>query len=265
MLKSKSILSPWLCLAAGSLLALSSASLADTHKVVYKTTTVKPSYKPTAYKPVAVVPACIPNLTLKEGPYLGISGGYDSYKIHEQMQPTAGTISASNNPTINATGLIGGILAGYGHYFNSALYLGGEVFLNISQAYQTSNISISESTTGNNMSDNSKFFATTGYGASILPGVKLNDAGLVFGRLGYHVARLRGQENITTNDVPSISNSSSWSGGFGYGIGFEEAMVENFSLRGEYIHVDYRTFSSTNGTEYSPSNNEFMLSLVYHL
>lgn len=222
-------------------------------------------YKGEKPLPPASLPSIV-SIILKEGPYIGIGGGYDSYKIHEKIPLNGGSTTSTYNPSINGTGLVGELLAGYGHYFNSVLYLGGEVFANISAVYQNGNIAISNST--DTISYNSKFIVTTGYGLGFLPGLKLNDAGLVFLRLGYHVARLRGQENRIINGAsPIVNDTSSWSGGFGYGIGFEEAMLENFSLRGEYIHIDYRTFnaSPSSGTQYSPSDNQFMLSLIYHL
>jgi opacity protein-like surface antigen len=198
---------------------------------------------------------------LKDGPYIGISAGYDSYKVQQLTQFT-GTTSTTYNPTINATGLIGSVMAGYGHYFNNALYLGFEGFGNISEAYQSTNVAVADTT--DNISYNAKFFATWGYGVSLLPGIKLSDSALVFVKLGFQVARLRGQEDLTDSGTLIVSNTSSWNGGFTYGLGFEEGMVENLSLRGEYSHTDYRSFTATSGTQYSPSNNQFMLSLVYH-
>ncbi len=229
------------------------------------------SYKGETSKKAAystISPSRTPKLSrifLKDGPYLGLSGGYDSYKVQENIYLPAASRNPTSvmNPTINGTGLVGGLLAGYGVYFNNALYLAGEVFGNISSVYQNSNANIHE--VSGTTSYSSKFIVTTGYGASILPGVKLNDAGLVYLRLGYHIARLRGQQNFTTSTTSFTSNSANWSGGFGYGIGFEEGMVENLSLRGDFVHIDYRSFNSSSNTEYQPSDNQFMISLVYHL
>lgn len=224
-------------------------------ETVYKSTVAS---TPPVEKPRPVMAPII----LKDGPYIGISAGYDSYKVQEFSQFTVGGTNLTLNPTINATGLIGAILAGYGHYFSNALYLGLEAFLNVSSAYQSTNVAVSDTT--DDISYNAKFFVSTGYGANLLPGIKLSDSALVFLRLGFQVARLRGQENITANSTLFVSNTSSWSGGFDYGLGFEEGMVENLSLRGEYVHTDYRSFTGTFGTQYSPSNNQFLLSLVYH-
>lgn len=224
----------------------------------------KPSYKgEIGPKPVPVSKPrlVLAPVTLKDGAYIGLAAGYDSYKIHQFTQ-FLGTTNTSFNPTINATGLIGALLAGYGHYFSNALYLGLEVFGNISEAYQSTSLEINDLT--DDISYNAKFFVSWGYGANLLPGVKLSDSALVFLRLGFQVARLRGQENLTDNGIMVVSNTSSWSGGFSYGLGFEEAMGENLSLRGEYAHTDFRSFTATSGTEYSPSNNQFLLSLIYH-
>ncbi len=234
----------------------------------YKGEFAKKSARPRSYKgevpmkPAAPLPPVMAPLVLNTGPYFGIAAGYDSYKIHQNTS-FVGTTSSSFNPTINATGFIPAILAGYGYAFNNALYLGLEIFLNYSNAYQSTNYLISDTT--DHINYNSKFFVSTGYGINLLPGIRFTDSALAFLRLGYQMARLRGQENLNADGVIQPSNTSSWSGGFSYGLGFEEAMMGNFSLRGEYVHTDYRAFTATSGTLYSPSNNEFLLSLIYHL
>jgi len=254
---------------AASILILSSSSSQSAN---YKTTA--PTYKGEIphqhYKGEAVAkpkPAPRPVMApiiLQEGPYFGIAAGYDSYKVHKQSTVTAGTLHETRDNTINSTGILGALLAGYGHYFNNALYLGGEIFINASEATQSINAGTNDAT--DTYSSQTKFLVSKGYGASLLPGVKLSDSALVYLRLGYQVARLRAQENSYLNGSPFVvSNTASWNGGFAYGVGFEEAMVENFSLRGEYVHTDYRSFTSSSGGQYSPSNNQFLLALIYHI
>ncbi len=226
------------------------------------------NYKNEKLPPLAQPLPPPPPLVLKEGAYFGLGGGYDSYKVHETIPVNGFSISSLSDPAINGTGLVGELFAGYGHYFNNILYLGLEIFGNESSVYQNNNIAISDSVSTDAVTYNSKFIVTAGYGISLFPGVKLSDSGLFFLRLGYHIARLRGQENrLLVNGTTIVNDTSSWDGGFGYGLGFEQAMVENLSLRGEYVHIDYRTFNAgpSSGTEYSPSNNQFMLSLIYHL
>lgn len=203
---------------------------------------------------------------LKEGTYIGLGGGYDSYKIREKIPLNSSNINAMSNPAINGTGLVAELFGGYGHYFNNNLYLGGEVLLSQSFVYQNANSTITSG--GNSIGYRSKFIVNTHYGFSLLPGLKLNDSSLLFVRLGYYLARLKGQESRTINDgTPITNNTSNWSGGLGYGLGLEEAITDNFSLRGEYTHIDYRSFaaSATSNTKYSPSNNQFMFSLLYHV
>jgi hypothetical protein len=253
-------------LVASLILAFTSlSSFADTPKNDYKSTTTKTTNPPLKTAKMAPTPSSFTTpIVLKDGPYIGAAAGYDSYKVQEKIPLVGGGLNGVDSHAINGTGLVGQLLAGYGRYFNNALYLGGEVFSNISTVYQNGNATLTSG--GNTLSYSSKFMASMGYGASLLPGIKLNDAGLVFLKLGYHITRLRGHQNFAINaGAPTSSNNTSWSGGFGYGIGFEEAMAESFSLRGEYIHIDYRTFQANSNTTYSPSDNQFMLSLVYHL
>ena len=263
-------------LSAGLFFIISSSSLAANYKpkpvyystpARYKGEFAKKIAPPHSYKgevqfKPAAPPPVMPTLFLKEGPYLGVAAGYDSYKIH-QLTSFTGTTSSTFNPNLNATGFIPALMAGYGHYFKDVLYLALEVFGNYSNAYQSTNYVINDTT--DNINYNSKFFVSWGYGVNFLPGIKFTDSALAFLRLGYQMARLRGQENLMADGIIQPINTSSWSGGFSYGMGFEEAMIGNFSLRGEYSHTDYRAFTATSGTKYFPSNNQFLLSLIYHL
>jgi len=232
------------------------------------------SYKGENYKGEAVAPCPTP-LMIKDGFYLGAQLGYDSYRVRNNVSannaPAAGLTETFNtNPALNATGWVGGLFGGYGQYFNDMYYLAGELFVNTSGA--------STSTTTNHTYDTvldslyTKVSVGTSWGVSLLPGVKLNDASLLYVRLGYNQARIKGQASATFNGVALGSTSqTNWRGGFNYGLGIESAFNPNWSVRTEYSHTNYGSFSNSvtgaNGTangNYSASDNQFMVGLNYH-
>src|SRR5579872_2213999 len=109
-----------LSILAASLLVASTASLAaGNYKGVYKGEEPAP---------------CPAPARLLDGFYLGIAGGYDSYRVRENRGFTGAGAVATDNPAINATGFVGGLLGGYGQYLNDVFYLGGELFVNASGA-----------------------------------------------------------------------------------------------------------------------------------
>ncbi|MCE3238171.1 MAG: hypothetical protein K0R24_1152 [Gammaproteobacteria bacterium] len=210
------------------------------------------NYKGESYKGEAMAPApCPVEKPLKDGFYVGAQVGYDSYRAAQNS--TVASTELNTSHVTNATGFAGGLFAGYGQYFQDAYYLAAEILVNTSNANQTNNLSYASNTF------HSKFSANTSYGARFLPGIKLNNSALFYVPLGYTRASLKG-----TTPLTSKSQSS---GGFVYGVGIETAIYENFSLRGEYTHTNNNSFSSSGSganVKWSPSDNQFMLGLLYH-
>ena len=184
---------------------------------------------------------------LMSGFYLGGQVGYDSYRVRRSGGPIVA------NPALNSTGFVGGLFAGYGQYFSDYYYLGGEVLGNYSGA-QTSY------TMNNNYNFTTNTYGT--WGLALLPGLKLNNTSLVYVRLGYNWSRIKVQESLVT---PAVSSSkSTWSGGFAYGLGLESLITQNWSMRTEFSHTNNNSFSTSAGTNVTPSDNQFMVGLVYH-
>lgn len=227
------------------------------------------NYKGEGYKGEAMPAPCPVPLTIKDGFYLGAQLGYDSYRARRNSTMNFATFSSSSNPVTNAAGFVGGLMGGYGQYFNEMYYLGGEIFVNTSGASQSSTASSTDATT--TASVYSKVSVGTSYGISLLPGVKLNDASLLYVRLGYNRARIKGQGTATVGTTSVAYSNNNWSSGFNYGLGIESSFYPNWSVRGEYTHTNYNSFSAnaTSGansasTSLSPSDNQFMLGLIYH-
>ncbi|MDR3477163.1 MAG: outer membrane beta-barrel protein [Gammaproteobacteria bacterium] len=211
----------------------------------------------------APCPACQPVNVLKDGFYVGAQVGYDSYRVRENVGIASGVSALSANPVINSTGFVGGLLAGYGQYFNSMYYLGGELFVNTSGASQSNNATFTSGATV--AQTNTKFTVGTSWGIGLLPGIKVNDSTLVYIRLGYNQARLKGRQNYTLAGVTAGTSKNNWQGGFNYGLGMETAIYPNLSLRTEYSHTNYNSFNNNlSGTKFNPADNQYMLGLIYH-
>lgn len=271
--------SVFVAVAAASLLVSTTGIAAQKHKAA-----PQENYKAETNFKAEVPPPCPPVLMLRDGFYLGIGVGYDSYRVHSDTDLvvsdlTTGIVGYSQDTDTNlsATGWMGGIFAGYGRYFDW-FYLGLELNANASNA--DSSTSYVDSI-GNSAS--LKLKARSSYGVGLLPGIKLNDSSLLYVRLAYLRTNFKANASVTTDsdidgDFTTVSGSSSeWRNGFQYGVGIETAVAEDVSLRGEYTHTSYNSktvsesFTDTPNSDvyslsdkFDVSNNEFMLSLIYH-
>jgi opacity protein-like surface antigen len=198
-------------------------------------------------------------LTLKDGFYVGAQLGYDSYRFNSNNSAVLLGVPESVNITSNATGFVGGILGGYGMYFNSLYYVGAEMFFNNSGANQSSNASIGS------LNYTEKTAAGFGYGISLLPGLKVSNTALLYLRLGYNGTYLQANERASTSTASIYSgNNWNWQSGFNYGLGLEAAVHQNLSLRTELSHTDYNSINDSFSTSFNPSNNQLMFSIIYH-
>lgn len=191
-----------------------------------------------------------PNI-LRDGIYLGVGVGYDSYRIRQSVNVLDDDgIFDSANPAISGRGVVGDVFAGYGQYFEW-FYIAGEIFTKYTSTHS-----------GYTLNDyNSDFTVRQTYGASIIPGVRVNKAALIYARTGYSRTFFKVQENGTPIGNLGASN---WGNGIDIGLGAEIAVYQNFSVRGDYVYTNYSSFRSQLGTKFSPSNSEFTLGLLYH-
>lgn len=247
-----------------SQLSLLSAGVSAAAMLLASTAGFAANYKGETYKDQPMAP-CPVEKVLKDGFYVGAQVGYDSYKATNSFNVTdaSGTVNANGSITTNATGWAGGLFAGYGQYFQDAYYLAAEILVNTSGASQSNNFTVTTSGVGG--SATSKFSANTSWGIRILPGIKLNTSTLLYIPLGWMDASLKGTTTLSNigGTLTASTSKSGYQGGFVYGLGFETAVYENFSLRGEYTHTNYNSFSS-GGVKWSPYDNQVMLGLSYH-
>lgn len=207
---------------------------------------------------------CQPSCGLKDGLYVGIAGGYDSYKIKAGLYPPPGGVVSglSATPKVNPTGFLGGLYAGYGHYFD-IFYIGAEIFGDYSSA--TTGYSLIAPTGGALAATyNVRLTARGVYGAGLVPGIKVNDNTLIYGRADYSRTNLVSNETATGGGFTVTDNVAQWVGGFRYGVGIETQVWGPLSIRGEYTHTSYGSFRSAL-SRFTPANNQFMLGLSYHL
>lgn len=219
------------------------------------------NYKGENYKGEAMPAPCPVEKPLKDGFYVGAQVGYDSYRAVKNTTASTTTLTTSGSTAIAATGWAGGLFAGYGQYFQDAYYLAAEILVNTSGANQSNN---GTTTTGGvTVTSNNKFSANNGYGIRLLPGIKLNNSSLLYIPLGWMATSLKGTTSVTDGTTTASTSKSNTSGAFVFGLGIETAVYENFSIRGEYNHTNYNSFSS-GGVKWTPYDNQFMLGLLYH-
>jgi len=228
-------------ISAATILLLNTTSFAGSH---------------TTYKGYKGEAPCPQPAMLMDGFYVGAQTGYDSYRVRGNVNigtdPGADTDTA--NPAINATGWMGGLFAGYGRYLSDYFYLGAELLANYSGAQSSYSID----------DYNHKFNAYGTWGLVVIPGLRLSNESRIYLRLGYNTTRMKVQESLA--GVAS-SSTNKWSGGFAYGLGLETLIVNNWSVRTEFNHVNNSSFSTSTpfNTSINPSDNQFTLGVVYHI
>lgn len=227
------------------------------------------------------MPTCPVELVLKDGFYIGLQGGYDMYRIVEDVPDDGfltnpdGDRAISVDPRVFAGGGVGGGFIGYGHYFGEwwGAYLGLEIFGNWSGANSDYELEIADNASGV-LSEfdlyKANFQVKSNYGIDVIPGVKLNPATLFYVRLGYNWANFDVDESFTSDlgtpaRLTNTSDGDSQSqGGFHYGVGIESTFMDNWSVRAEYTHTDFNEFDTDWDSDISPGGNQFLLGVIYH-
>ncbi len=244
---------------------------------------------------------CPVELILKDGLYVGLQAGYDSYRTVADVDGFDGLLASTTpvllspfalglatDPRINSTGAVGGGFIGFGKYFESFYntYLALEIYGNWSGAQSDSEVFILDPASAANPVGvpyidvlQTSFEVNSNYGISVLPGIKLNNATLFYFRLGYNWANVEANVRIGANMAATpapllnqgIYRSASGSdtiGGFNYGLGIESTFYDNWSLRAEYSHTDFNSVNANtlfSSNEFTSADNQFMLGLIYHI
>lgn len=225
------------------------------------------------------MPTCPVELVLKDGFYVGLQGGYDMYRIVDDVLDEGflvdpdGDNAISVDPRVFAGGGVGGGFIGYGHYFGEfwGAYLGLELFGNWSGAETDYELQTADVGAGGALTDvdlyKASFRVKSNWGIDVLPGIKLNPATLFYVRLGYNWANVDVDESFTgggNNVTVDSGGDGDNTGGFHYGVGIESTFYDNWSVRAEYTHTDFNDFTTDFGSEISPAGNQFLLGIAYH-
>lgn len=195
---------------------------------------------------------------LKDGFYIGLQGGYESYRVKVREDEGQDRFDT----TMNAAGWVGGIFAGYGRYFNQ-FYLGGEAFINTSSAFNRDSFN----DLATQVSGERRFTVNSSYGLAILPGIKFTESALAYVRLGYSwVNTNTKQALIGIPDGSFDTSTSNVRNGFAYGVGSEillPVFCDNVSLRTEYVHTNYSS-SRRGPIKFTPADDQFLVGIIYH-
>lgn len=215
-------------------------------------------------------------LSLSEGFYLGIGGGYSWYSVQRNVRATIlGGLLFREKIFVNPDGFLGSIFVGYGHSIKERGYLGAELFSHLTGANEKISTAIFHSL--GEFTYHTKTSTDFNYGVSLLPGYKVNDRSLIYLRLGFVRARFKEKEKESLLDAPNgepflQSTFDHYANGFSYGFGFEEAVYWSLSLRAEVTHISYQSFWNTYSSFVSsttaklhPTNNQFTLALIWHI
>jgi opacity protein-like surface antigen len=205
----------------------------------------------------AAVPCPAP-IVLHDGGYIGITTGYTQFRsrnsisVNETLTSTVTTDYVANN-----NGWAFGALMGYGRSFYDIFYIGGEMFINANLYDENYTLIRPTFTYINEVSGGPTF------GFAILPGIKLTPATLSYIRLGYNWTIYKTSEEFVGLFSSAQNNQLS---GFTFGVGIETVITGNYSLRGEYDHLYFGSFTTDDlfNNKMSISSNQYMLSLLYH-
>jgi len=219
-----------------------------------------------------------PKLDWLSGVYVGGEIGYDYAKVYNNYEYS---FTTSHGPSVTtgfnhlaATGFVGGGFIGYRQTVHDIFYWGVEILGNGSTAsgvsesvYTHSHASGAYDSNGYNSAISIK----NNFGASFLPGIKLNKSASLYGRIGYSQAHIKGNDTLIFYSEPlGVPQSrtphtfSSSPNGLSYGLGFEAAVTHTLGVRADVIHTDYQSFKTSLSNRISVSDNQAMIGFIYH-
>jgi opacity protein-like surface antigen len=205
--------------------------------------------------------------TSKHGPYVGIGLGGIGFQneVTSQGSVTLNGLEARNVSSSADGGTVAlnsFLLAGYAWTFPNKVFLGGEIFGNLTNAPVTLNSTSSgiDAITGANTSGNANVDMTLqgAYGVRALPGYQVTPSSVVYGIVGYSRAYT---ETSTTNNLATDLDGTSvgynlgssnhyWFNGLQLGLGSMISVTDNIALRGDLIWTGYqeKTLDSNSST-----------------
>lgn len=206
-----------------------------------------------------------------EGYYLGLGGGYSKQHMKDryfQQNEIPVYAFSAENTYHRSTGL-GQLFAGYSVPFSDYFYgglEGGITFYGSTKQYTPVYPLATDYPTQASISQQ------YGFTVSLLPGLFVTPSTLTYGRIGYEVDRYKAQLNTAIPGVyPSSANQLDWTSAVLFGIGINQYVSTNWSLRLEYNYLSSGPIAGVHGTTFSMPYNARSLPIVdqhfntYHL
>lgn len=154
---------------------------------------------------------------------------------------------------LGSDGWNGELNAGLGWVFQDHYYLGAEIFGTVSSAEIKSNAAV------DGISANSKFEYKYSYGIDFVPGVKISDSTMLYGKVGYVRGEFDTRANATVFGQTFSAKQDKGLNGLQLGIGLETMITNNVSTKIEY---DWNNYEKINGVR--PNVDSVKLGVAYH-
>lgn len=210
---------------------------------------------------------CPNPLSFKDGYYVAVAAGYDVYKMVDHVTYHNTDVLYSADPPLSVNGMMGDFMLGYTKLFgkNSNFSIGVEFFANGSAADNGFEITLPAFP----VIIDSDITVNGSFGLGILPGFKINNASIIYLKMGYSWSTISMDQTVRAPDdefgISSIEyNDNITTHGFLYGVGLEAAFNEQFNLRAEYTYTGYQSFNTGSAAKVDPSRNQYLFGLVYH-
>jgi outer membrane immunogenic protein len=189
-------------------------------------------------------------------------------------------ITTARNADLGNDGWDGQINLGYGGVFQDHYYLGAEIFgevSNVKAKFGEGVVGVTNVTSPTGVvTTNAAAVGFDGtvklryeYGIALIPGVKVSDSTMLYGRIGWVRGKFRANVNpfvvsASTGIIPSVNvlnlESNHTSNGLQLGIGLETMVTNNCSVKVEY---DWDRYSNTFGISH-PTVDKALVGVAYH-
>lgn len=231
----------------------------------------------------------------------GIGGSQSAFDVNQSLEikPFSGgrniyDIVQNNKEKLTDGSFLGDLNLGFGHVFSQRWYLGIEgdaVFQDLQTdaapltQERNSNLSFSQKTTVE---------LTNQFSLAVVPGIVFKKNTLFYGKIGaawgnFDVKSSTNYSQLVDAPITLSSNNSfsdsSYENGLLLGVGMEQFVTKNLSIKLEYNHINYDTIhdntptaspinsnepipitgSMTDSAGVSASTNSVMLGIAYHL
>ncbi|PJD91324.1 MAG: hypothetical protein CK424_07300 [Legionella sp.] len=196
----------------------------------------------------------------KNGLYVGVGlGGVGlQQNSNGNLSSSSGGLIAQKSESLHTggAGLNSTLQVGYGWYLPNRLFLGAEIFGNLTNT--SSFISATEVINQNRLSYSTTSTLQSMYGIRALPGYQVISQAAVYGIVGYVRSHLKNSNGngLISNGTFSINFPSSSSSlnlnGYQLGVGSLIDITEHLSLRGDVIYAGYQNRNEGPVTVISP-------------